>query len=153
MKKLGFVIALLFSPPLLAAEDCNTLESLHWLLGNWESVGGNTRWVETWEQMTDKTIEGSTVQHRRSDDVVTSEETLRLVEMSGEVFYIAKVAQNELPIAFKLTACGPGIATFENAQHDFPKLLRYELKSDATLDVLVADENADGFTIVFARRE
>jgi hypothetical protein len=72
--------------------------------------------------------------------------------MAGEVFYIAKVAHNPLPIAFKLSECGEGLAVFTNPAHDFPRRLEYRLAGDA-LSVQVSDgtEGGKGFTLNFKR--
>ena len=54
----------------------------------------------------------------------TSREHLRLVYMGDGVFYIPKVAHNELPIAFRQTSeAGAMPVVFENPAHDFPDLL------------------------------
>ena len=79
-----------------------------------------------------------------------SQESLRLVEMSGEVFYVAKVGHNDLPIAFKLTSGSDDRAVFENPQHDFPKRLEYRL-TEGRLVVTVSDGGTRGFTLDFTR--
>ena len=48
-------------------------------------------------------IEGAGATRESGSSTVETTETLRLVEMSGEVFYLAKTRQNPLPVAFKLS--------------------------------------------------
>jgi hypothetical protein len=69
--------------------------------------------------------------------------------MSGEIFYMAKVVSNDLPVAFKLTSCTTNTAIFENSQHDFPKKLSYQLNKDKSITVSVSGENDEGFLIEF----
>ena len=49
----------------------------------------------------------------RVPDGMAAYETLRLVTMSDGVFYIAKVADNELPVPFRLARCTDGVLVFE----------------------------------------
>jgi peptidoglycan/xylan/chitin deacetylase (PgdA/CDA1 family) len=63
-------------------------------------------------------------------------ETIRVASMSGEVFFVAKVAHNEFPVAFKLTECSSVLAAFENPAHDFPTGIVYNLLDDGSLRVI-----------------
>ena len=78
---------------------------------------------------------------------------MRLVEMSGEIFFLAKVNHNKRPVAFKLTQCLARTAVFENSDHDFPKKLEYKLISGNKLTVTVSDGHDKGFTINFVKRD
>ena len=62
---------------------------------------------------------------------------------------MAKVASNNLPVAFKLTSCTAKTAIFENSQHDFPKKLNYQLNKDKSITVFVSGEKGKGFSIEF----
>jgi hypothetical protein len=57
--------------------------------------------------------------------------------MSGEVFYIPKVAENPLPVPFRLTSVSQQTATFENPSHDFPTRIIYRHGSDDSMTVSV----------------
>ena len=70
--------------------------------------------------------------------------------MSGDIFYIAKVHHNELPIAFKLTQCSDSVAVFENPEHDFPKKIEYKLTDQDRITVTVGS-SGEGFKIDFQR--
>lgn len=131
------------------AKVCDSLGSLSWLLGNWVAESGKSKISESWQQISDKTFEGAGVTYSLEKQKIVSSETLRLVEMSGEVFYLAKVASNHLPVAFKLTQCTAESAVFENPQHDFPKKLHYQLTKDKRIIVVVSGENENGFSINF----
>lgn len=135
--------------PTAQAKTCNTLASFTWLLGSWHSDSNTTRISESWKQISSNTFEGAGNTYSVEKGRMVSSETLRLLEMSGEVFYIAKVASNELPVAFKLSHCTAKTATFENPQHDFPKKLSYHLTSDNTITVFVSGEDGNGFSIKF----
>lgn len=134
------------------ASDCSSLASLRWLQGEWLAEGADTTWRETWTEAGPKTWEGRGVETSRADPARQSAEELRLVEMGGGVFYVAKVTHNELPIAFRMVECGEGRAVFVNPTHDFPRRLDYEREADDRLRVRASDGAGKGFTLGFVRQ-
>jgi hypothetical protein len=133
------------------AADCASLASMDWLLGEWLADGGKSTWRESWVPAGPATWEGVGVETSKADPAKSSAEDLRLVEMGGAVFYVAKVGHNELPVAFRLVECGDGSLTFTNPAHDFPRRLDYARQPDGGLQVRVSDGGAKGFTLEFAR--
>ncbi|NOU49337.1 hypothetical protein HG263_02070 [Pseudoalteromonas sp. JBTF-M23] len=133
------------------AKACDTVGSLAWLVGNWNAKSSKLQMHESWKQVSSKTLEGAGYTYSIEKNKIVSSETLRLVEMSGEVFYVAKVVSNDMPVAFKLTSCNAETAIFENVQHDFPKKLNYQLTKDKNMTVFVSGEKDKGFTIKFIR--
>ncbi|MBB1268966.1 hypothetical protein [Shewanella sp. SR44-3] len=165
------LFSMLLSPAALAA-NCSQLESLNWLLGDWQLSSDKLIISEHWQQTSPMTFEGLGVSERRptptqiaaknSDNPTQSTtsantESLRLVQMSNEIFFIAKVASNPLPVAFKLTQCANKMAVFENPHHDFPQTLSYQLihspQGDKQLKVKVFAANNSGFEINFSAIE
>ena len=75
--------------------------------------------------------------------------------MSGEIFYLAKVTHNTLPIAFKLTHCSASDKQrrfiFENKQHDFPNVIEYQQLSDNYMTINVSGKSGKSFTIQLHR--
>lgn len=140
MSKLLVVALVAICPSLASAQACNSLEVASWMLGHWETEAGGT---ETWSRVSDDTYEGQGFDGR-------SHESLRLVEMADGVFYIAKVAHNDLPIPFKLTGCTEDTLVFENPTHDFPQRLEYRRDGEA-MQVRVSDGGARGFGLMFHR--
>lgn len=123
------------------AETCTSLEQAAWLLAEWVSAGGAT---ESWHRAGARTFEGAGTSGSGS-------EALRLVEMSGQVFYIAKVAHNELPVAFKLVECSDALLVFVNPAHDFPRRLEYRSTAADAMTVAVSDGADRGFEIHFRK--
>ena len=134
------------------ASECSSLSSLGWLLGEWLAEGSKTTWRESWTAIAPKIWEGRGVEASKSDPGKQSSEELRMVEMGGSVFYLAKVAQNELPIPFRLVECGDDRLVFANPAHDFPRRLDYTRKRDGRLQVRVSDGADKGFMLDFARQ-
>ena len=133
------------------AGECGSLNSLEWLLGEWVADGDESSFHESWTALGPGTWEGRGVETSKSDPGKQSSEELRLVEMGGAVFYIAKVRHNELPVAFRLVECGNGRLAFTNPAHDFPRRLDYTHRPNGHLEVRVSDGAGKGFTLDFAR--
>lgn len=148
-----FMAFIVFIPAVATAQDssCDTLEAVAWMAGTWSTESGARKTVEHWQPISEKTMEGWGRVFRSETGELTGEETLRLVEMSGEVFYVAKVGGNPFPVPFKLVSCGPGTATFENMDHDFPRRLEYSNPSEDALHVKVSDGEGNGFQLRYDR--
>ena len=144
-------IALASSASFAADLHCSSLASMQWLLGEWHAESGATTWHESWGALDAKTWQGRGIESSKSDPARQSVEDLRLVEMGGRVFYVAKVAHNELPVAFRLVECGEGRLVFSNPAHDFPKRLEYLRQPEDRLRVHVSDGAEQGFTLDFTR--
>jgi predicted ATP-grasp superfamily ATP-dependent carboligase len=132
------------------AQSCSSLELANWLVGEWRGTRGENQILERWQKISAETFEGMGTT-RRGANVVESE-TLRLVAMEQRVFYVAKVAHNDLPVAFALTQCEDQRLVFENPAHDFPKKLEYHLTGPDTLSVRVS-AGERGFTLTFNRQK
>ncbi|MCJ8321059.1 MAG: DUF6265 family protein [Colwellia sp.] len=151
LKVISLVSLCLVFQPAVQAKPCGTIESLTWLVGHWNSENSKLKINESWQRISAKTFEGSGSTYSIEKKKIVSSETLRLVEMSGEVFYVAKVASNDLPVAFKLTSCTTKTAIFENSLHDFPKKISYQMNKDKNITVFVSGEKGKGFSIEFIR--
>lgn len=148
-QKIFLIILLSFISQESLSQQCHSLNSLQWLLGDWVADNGETVTLESWKQVSDKTFEGFGETNVKSANVRQSSELLRLVELNNEVFYIAKPNQNEFPTAFKLMACSSKLVIFENPKHDFPTKLIYELTDVNSLRVIVSGRNGKSFTIEY----
>jgi hypothetical protein len=137
--------------PLAWSGECRSLAPLSWLLGDWLADGDKSSFRETWTAVSATTWEGRGVETSKSHASMPSAEELRLAEMSDGVYYISKVAQNELPVAFRLVECEDGRFAFVNPAHDFPRRLEYVQGSGGSLQVRVSDGADQGFTLDFRR--
>jgi hypothetical protein len=88
------------------------LNGLEWLLGEWISVQSQTISWDSWQKVSDYTFEGTgSVQYESAKETV-SKESLRIVEMNGKIFYLAKAVHNRYPVALKLTELADILAVF-----------------------------------------
>lgn len=134
-------------------QTCQSLARFQWILGAWKAQDERSITLERWDQVSPTTFEGRGEVIQRLSGESGSLETLRLVEMSGAVYYIAKVSHNDLPVAFKALSCSGTSVTFVNPEHDFPKRLVYRLDGDDHLIVDVSDGASKGFSLEFLRQK
>lgn len=127
---------------------CSSLKELHWLVGDWHSESEQQTVLESWQISSDRTLEGEGQTLTAKGTFV---ESLRLLEMSQQVFFLAKTPGNHFPVPFKAEVCGPNYVKFENQQHDFPTSLEYRLKSNYGLHVKVRGSDGKGFDIHFTK--
>jgi hypothetical protein len=78
-------------------------------------------------------------------------EFLRILEHGGGLVYIAQ-PNGRPPTEFAMTRSDGHSVTFENPQHDFPKMIRYEKRADGTIVASIAGAGgARGISWVFSR--
>jgi hypothetical protein len=65
-------------------------------------------------------------------------EFLCIVERNGGLVYQAMPNGRQPATDFTLTKMAPNSLTFENPSHDFPKMIRYTLTPDGTLEAVVS---------------
>jgi hypothetical protein len=131
------------------ASHCHSPDAFDWLLGSWESREGESVVRERWHRVSQDTLEGIGETLKGGKPIVS--ESLRLVQMSDGIFYIAKVNHNPLPVAFALTDCDAQGVSFENPEHDFPKRIDYRRLAKDQILVTVGDGKQKGFSIRFVR--
>ena len=152
LRSVGVALGVLTASAGYAADaDCNSLAPMQWLLGDWHAEAESTTWRESWSELDAKSWQGRGIESSKSDPARQNVEDLRLVEMGDGVFYVAKVAHNELPVAFRLVECGEGRLVFSNPAHDFPKRLEYLRQPEDRMRVHVSDGAEQGFTLDFTR--
>lgn len=133
--------------------SCGSLDDVAWMEGRWVDEQPGRHTIEEWSRVSDLTMEGIGYLMRPSTGEVRVSETLRLVEMSEEVFFVAYIKSNRMPVPFRLAECGSDFAVFENMAHDFPRRLAYTLNGADSLHVDVSDGEGNGFELSFVKRE
>ncbi len=128
------------------------LNNLQWLLGTWSRTNAKGTSFETWEKVADDLYRGFGTAQAQDSRQIRLLESLLLTQMSDDIFYIAKVAENPFPVSFKLTSWSETHAIFENLEHDFPQKLDYRLKAVNKLQVIVSGEADRTFTLLFDKQ-
>ncbi|GGO73719.1 DUF6265 family protein [Bowmanella pacifica] len=137
------LLVIFLLPSFATFADCNDLSALHWLLGQWQQQGDDKNYQENWYQVSPHSFEGTAGSGSQN---AAQREALRIVNMQGKLFYLAKVSENPLPIAFLLQHCHAGEAIFVNAGHDFPQRLHYKRVQDKLI-IRVESLQGKGFSL------
>lgn len=140
-----FMVTLLLVSINASANNCSSLNNFDWLLGKWQTENAQTLTTEIWHKISKNTFEGT-------GQTANNLETLRLLAMSGDIFYLAKVSHNLVPIAFKLIECKDKSFTFANHQHDFPNKIEYRRINNKVIQITVSGQEGKSFTIQLHRQ-
>jgi hypothetical protein len=113
-----------------ASAPAPSIESLSWLVGAWTGKMGRAGIEEHWIPPAGKTMMG--VGRTVVGDRTVGFEFFRIEQRPDAIVYIAQPGGRP-PTEFRLTASTPTSATFENPQHDHPKIIRYMKEGEGTL--------------------
>lgn len=134
------------------ASECNDLNAVNLLLGQWLSKSDKVVISEHWQAVDNHYLKGSsTTKSLAKADKPPFVEAMTIVKMSGEIFYLAKPPQNPMPTPFKLVACNNARLRFENQAHDFPKVIEYIRHGEKGLTAEVTDGKNKGFKIEYEK--
>ncbi|GMU85564.1 MAG: hypothetical protein AMXMBFR48_08060 [Ignavibacteriales bacterium] len=141
----GMAIFLLLAQILLAGCGSDSvkpakdiLPDLHRLEGTWIRITRSGKVYEVWRKNENSTLDGLTFRVSAEDSLLT--EKMRLFVSGDSLYYGAQVTdQNDgKEILFTLKAYGEEYI-FENAEHDFPKRIRYSFPKEDELRVVIED--------------
>ena len=118
----------------LAAQASDSVSDLSWMVGAWEARLGQAQVEEHWIAPRGGTLLG--VSRTVAGEKTVAFEFLRIETRSDGIYYVAH--PNARPgTDFKLTRVLNRTAVFENPRHDHPKLIRYQLVSEGSLQVRI----------------
>jgi hypothetical protein len=118
-------------PPLQAR-----ISQLEWLGGTWVGTTASTSIEERWTPPAGGSM--LAVSRTIRNGGMNAFEFLCLVEREGGVVYQAMPNGRQPATDFRLTKLEPNNLTFENPAHDFPKVIRYALGADGTLEATIS---------------
>jgi hypothetical protein len=131
-----FILSLLVNKQL----DSNKIfKELYALEGRWMMKTNKGFIGEEWKKMDDQYLQNRGFIVKGNDTTVTERVALR--NTAKGIFYTSTVEDqnNKQPTSFKLTSGRNDVFIFENAQHDFPKRIVYELVSADSLHAYIDD--------------
>jgi hypothetical protein len=123
-------------------QQTNDIIKAEWLVGTWENKTSKGIIYETWAKANDNEYSGMSYSIKEND--TTFFENIRLVQERGVLFYIPIVkSQNSgLPIRFTSKTVSETQLVFENAKHDFPKIISYtKIRPDSLVAVISGSKN------------
>jgi hypothetical protein len=139
MRKL--IGALLFLIPAIGFSQATEFS---WLVGKWKMRNKTT--YEEWKGNADKKALEGISYHLLGPDTTVILERMKIRRDKGTLYFIPNVIENKGEVYFKVTSFGNKNFVAENPQHDFPKIIRYQLQPDGSLK---AEIEGDGKVIPF----
>lgn len=133
-----------------AAPRRASIADVAWIAGTWVSADGARTVEEHWTTPAGGAM--LAVSRTIVDGRLTEFEFLRIVERDGRLVYVAQ--PNGRPSTeFAMTGLESASVTFENPEHDFPKMIRYVARADGSLVASIAGAAGKGERAwVFARQ-
>jgi Domain of unknown function (DUF6265) len=128
----------------------STIAQVGWMEGAWVARDGSVSIEERWTPPAGGAM--LAVSRTLKNGRMAGFEFLRIVERDGGLIYVAQPG-GKPPTDFMLTAISERSATFENPEHDFPKLIRYTKRADGSLEARVSDGAAKDEIYVFTKAQ
>ena len=129
-----------------------TINDVAWLIGKWErtNVKVGTKAFEYWEKESESSLRGIGFSMRGAD--TTFVEKLKIEQREGTFYYVADVRENTEPIYFKFTKLSEYGFISENPEHDFPKMISYELR-DGQMTATISDGGDKKASFIFKKMD
>lgn len=129
------------------------LAQMNWLSGAWVGSNATTTTEERWSPAVGGSMHAVSRTLSGGGTSISAFEFLCIAERFGSLVYTAMPNARTPATDFFLTAIDASSATFENPAHDFPKKIRYALRSDGTLEAVVSGaEGQRSFTLTFKKQ-
>ncbi|RYG27660.1 MAG: hypothetical protein EOO01_41020 [Chitinophagaceae bacterium] len=125
------------------------INDLSWLTGNWTAIKnkpGKLR-TERWEPAVTGRMQGYGIVVQGRD--TTFMEKMHIEDKDGTLYFVAEVPENKKPVFFKVITMSKDGFECENPDHDFPKKITYQKRSD-TLTVNISG-NGNSVDFIFTR--
>ena len=122
-------------PPAPAPSLSATIAQVAWISGDWTGAMGASAIEERWSPGNGGAMLG--VSRTLRGDVMTQFEFLCIFERNGTLVYTA-MPNAGVQTDFTLTKVDATSATFENPEHNFPKLIRYTKREDGGMDAVIS---------------
>ena len=138
-------------PKSIAPKIKATIGQMAWLAGTWGGTLGRNTIEERWTPAAG----GAMLAMARTtrDGLMGEFEFLCIVERDGGLVYQAMPNGRQPATDFALTSMDANSATFENPMHDFPKMVKYVLQPDGTLEATISgDPKQRALTYTFKKQ-
>lgn len=119
-----------------------------WLIGYWQRTNPTEGVTahERWEKTSATELTGWGVAMRNGD--TTFVEKLQIILRNDTLYYVADVVENPEPVYFQFTSITVDGFVSENAAHDFPKKIQYQLANDTLTAITSGNERELAFKFV-----
>ena len=136
---IAFGFWLMFFPP-PGDQQPSKLQSLKWMIGDWQMQTRKGQMIESWEMKNDSTFTGKSFM-LEADGSKHILENIEIAYRMHEMFYIPTVENqnNREPVKFTLLNYDNNSFTAVNNEHDYPKKISYRLYGNDSLHAKIDD--------------
>jgi hypothetical protein len=128
-RKIVFVSLSAFLLFACGSDKAPSMDDFSWLIGKWIGKSSdNTVFHERWYSESEKIMIGIGRATVGTDTIFA--ETLKIEKIENSFYYIATVPANDGPVLFKAIEMVDGKLIFENKEHDFPQVIKYEMEEN-----------------------
>jgi len=117
-----------------------TIADVAWMAGTWITTEATRTVEEHWTPPAGGAM--LAVSRTIAGGRLAEFEFLRMVERDGGLVYVAQ-PNGRPPTDFAMTRIDAASVTFENPEHDFPKTIRYEKRTDGALVASIAGRRGE----------
>ncbi len=107
------------------------IQKIHWLQGEWQSIGQDGMLVENWTVNKDNSLTGHNYTLELGD--TTFSEQVEIGSKNENIYFSVLVYKSTVPVNFKLIELSDTEMVFEDSLHDFPQRIVYKLVSNDSL--------------------
>ncbi|CAN5683747.1 hypothetical protein BH18ACI5_BH18ACI5_13080 [soil metagenome] len=133
------------------AVAAGTIAQLEWLSGTWSGTVGAATVEERWTPPAGGSM--SSVGRTLRNGAMPAFEFLCIVERNGGLVYTAMPNGRQPATDFTMTKIEGNAVTFENPEHDFPKMIRYSLRPDGMLEAVVSGDTGSKPDVFVYKRQ
>jgi len=137
MKQLSFLFFFVVFPFVSMAQT--SLQSLEWLLGEWQYTQRALMFTEQWKYSADSmSFMGKGITYK--NEKIVSQEEMLIKMIDGALHYIVTVKNHNenQAIPFRLTTATKNSVIFENPDHDFPQKIEYTMINKDSINAVVS---------------
>lgn len=122
------------------------IDSLTWLIGDWQDINPEFFYYESWWQDKDGSLKGRGYMIADNDTVF--EEFLRIsINSEGKIFYIVSFAEDVVTVGsvnFELVKSENRTYYFHNAANDYPQYIVYQYISKDSIKAFISGKDKFG---------
>ncbi len=101
-----------------------------WMSGDWYMRTDEVIIHEHWDGISEHVMEGYSTTVGKDGDTLAAE-SLRILKIDGQHYYIAKSSRKEQPTTFEMVVDSIRKVSFYNAKNDFPQWITYQRLDDS----------------------
>lgn len=143
---------------LLSVSSCHhavqPINKASWFIGTWECTTPEGSLYESWHQTSPEALAGKSYFLNGKDTSLF--ETVKLIHENNRLHYIVTTANqnNQQPVRFSSISITDNELVFENKEHDFPQIIKYnKISNDSIVAEISGSKNGKSMSELFPMKK